>query len=976
MQSKVHPAAGVEVEHRKSSVGFLGDPQDVFKPSIAKAKQFFKQCRPMRIREPQQPSGYRLANIGETCSESNGEQAIPYRVLFDSYKVLDEFGVGISMYFRQLIVLFWFLAFAAIIMLASIMHNQKFNPPGTPSQLFGSALGVPRSQLLFNKQIAPDVAVTVIMFAFAILAYKAEKAAVETIDTMQMTARDYSIQIDNPPSMVVDPDMYQKHFKERFDADVVFVTISLNNGELLQALATMRGLKMDREVLRYQAQSFETEGKANKIKKQSDLNYYQRLLQPYGMFTTLEFREKQIEELDKKIQVLAKRNFIPAKVYVTFNNEATTKRVLNELHITFWNRLIANTLGKLFPWFFQKTRDKSFQGILMHVSRAEEPSDVIWKNQHLNDFQILFRNGLIFAFIAAVMATFFYMIQQAERTAYSVVAIVISLLNSILPSVILTTTEYEYHRSQVDFQSSIIMKMVLGRMLVTAVFVYWVTPFEDQLTVRSLKKIQGILISDCAVTPIFNGLNIADWLLRQVMGPMCKTQHDLDVLYQGAEWNLAERYTSLIKTCFVGMFYLALLPSSLFITAAAVLVTYWTDKYSLIHLWRRPPVYNEKLAIYSRYFLMSVIWVHCVMARIFFARWPYQKSEENVKCSFFWCGKPPPKFWTTDQRHGVSAFEVLSYITFLTGAAISGYKIFSFIFCGSFKRENLMHSTAQCSDVQFRNVSGIKCYMPTIVIPSLVDPLICCDANVPEKYFPLRQDLLQVYQRYLLTKQSDLPFLPAQQDRLKLFGTCKFYPPPEQADYRFQLPIIMPQEPIANSIPGNSGASVNPTQMTQLHNQQVMTQQPQYTTPMGQPQPQYQAPPGQLQQQNQIGMPPTVYPGTNFQQGQAAFIQPIGQMLGPTAQAIYTNTTMPVPTYFPQQLQAALINQPYFGVQMQAASQAGQAEIEGENLPLGWEKRTAPDGRPYYVDHNTQTTHWELPQRHVTAWTTGGNVQH
>jgi len=31
-------------------------------------------------------------------------------------------------------------------------------------------------------------------------------------------------------------------------------------------------------------------------------------------------------------------------------------------------------------------------------------------------------------------------------------------------------------------------------------------------------------------------------------------------------------------------------------------------------------------------------------------------------------------------------------------------------------------------------------------------------------------------------------------------------------------------------------------------------------------------------------------------------------------------------------------------------------------LPKGWEIRHTSDGLPYYVDHNTQTTHWDLPQ--------------
>lgn len=42
------------------------------------------------------------------------------------------------------------------------------------------------------------------------------------------------------------------------------------------------------------------------------------------------------------------------------------------------------------------------------------------------------------------------------------------------------------------------------------------------------------------------------------------------------------------------------------------------------------------------------------------------------------------------------------------------------------------------------------------------------------------------------------------------------------------------------------------------------------------------------------------------------------------------------------------------------ASQGQKGGSEGV-LPAGWEKKQAPDGRQYYVDHHTQTTHWTLP---------------
>lgn len=39
-----------------------------------------------------------------------------------------------------------------------------------------------------------------------------------------------------------------------------------------------------------------------------------------------------------------------------------------------------------------------------------------------------------------------------------------------------------------------------------------------------------------------------------------------------------------------------------------------------------------------------------------------------------------------------------------------------------------------------------------------------------------------------------------------------------------------------------------------------------------------------------------------------------------------------------------------------------------EPLPAGWEMRTDPQGRAYYVDHNTRTTTWERPQPLPPGW--------
>ena len=44
-------------------------------------------------------------------------------------------------------------------------------------------------------------------------------------------------------------------------------------------------------------------------------------------------------------------------------------------------------------------------------------------------------------------------------------------------------------------------------------------------------------------------------------------------------------------------------------------------------------------------------------------------------------------------------------------------------------------------------------------------------------------------------------------------------------------------------------------------------------------------------------------------------------------------------------------------------------------LPAGWEERYTPEGRPYYVDHNTRTTTWVDPRRQTIIRVIGPNGQ-
>jgi E3 ubiquitin-protein ligase NEDD4 len=60
----------------------------------------------------------------------------------------------------------------------------------------------------------------------------------------------------------------------------------------------------------------------------------------------------------------------------------------------------------------------------------------------------------------------------------------------------------------------------------------------------------------------------------------------------------------------------------------------------------------------------------------------------------------------------------------------------------------------------------------------------------------------------------------------------------------------------------------------------------------------------------------------------------------------------------PEQSGSTQTNSNAVSMMATGATTAGTGE-----LPAGWEQRTTPEGRPYFVDHNTRTTTWVDPRR-------------
>lgn len=189
-------------------------------PNIRDAKTYRYAQFPRRVKADNQKTGYRLARPGELAG-ADGSPAVLYS-LCDSSAALDEFGIGIGLYFKTVKYLFVVFSACALISLVTIYENSKSNPDSddvdvfkrmfnttideTSLTLVGSTYGATRESLKYEKQAAADIAcVLILVIALMVASLFAEKDVVESIDAAQQTTQDYSVVIDKPPASITDP---------------------------------------------------------------------------------------------------------------------------------------------------------------------------------------------------------------------------------------------------------------------------------------------------------------------------------------------------------------------------------------------------------------------------------------------------------------------------------------------------------------------------------------------------------------------------------------------------------------------------------------------------------------------------------------------------------------------------------------------------------------------------------------------------
>jgi hypothetical protein len=574
----------------------------------------------------------------------------------------------------------------------------------------------------------------------------------------------------NPPPNVTDTRTYYDHFRQF--GEVVLISIIPKNGSVLQDVATK---VVKEKQLRALVQSTDGATSAAPVWVK-DLISRVRGRGPFRLlFPSQEGLKDEIELLTESIKVETENSeFPPWRVFISFNTEDGCEKC------------------------FAGSASKEFEGTYLVIKEAPEPSEFIYDHSGVENLRA-FSHNLFSYFVALCIASLSYLVvyllHQVQGTgAAMLVTLVIVGINAALPFLMKKLTlMVEIHHNREVVQQSILVKLLMSRCIVSAVLIYHVTPYQDKFSLLTLEAIQDIMLAD-AIVPIFRAIDVYGYFSRYMLAPVLGlNQESFNLFWRGTEYNLAERYANALKTVFIALFFAVPLPSGLFLGAITLAGNYVSDKYLLMHKWKRMPPIGAGLGRLCRIMFMFILFIHCLVSLHFFANWPYRGvcagDEASIPNCHLTCDLNTSAM-TSTQASLVYVYNVFSVVGFvimiLWMLKLVGRKILMRFFL--FSPEDLkwvpsMHSK-EASVVTLRSIGNARAYAPTITRDQLHERLICCDLSripPPFNYTVKSYDIDEICFEPLSSYKLDL----STEVLAKVFETCggkvEFFAPPAPA---------------------------------------------------------------------------------------------------------------------------------------------------------------------------------------------------
>lgn len=484
---------------------------------------------------------------------------------------------------------------------------------------------------LASYTMAIFVVLVVLCFIFDELIDHASKKQ----DESEQTASDYAVVVNDPRPEATDPDDWKHFFETQCGfGKVVCVTVALNNVELMNQLALLDFIneqirfEIDEDALKSVTTTPEEQlsksDPADGLPLDEDFSKWGgglgSILQLLGVGQDALYWIKKQTVCKAKIEQLKDgpkpgEKYTAVRVFVIFNDEHSQRRCLREMAMGIIPAML-DTKSAVAEKYQRN-------GNVLDVQEAPEPTNVLYLGLAAPAYlRMLYWTLGNFFSVAFVIVGYFCFV-EANHANPAAGALVITVLNSVYPTAFKMIGNMEIHASVTSKKSSLLLKLVCARLFNTAIVTWLATPYEHTLDPRFIESIQMVLVFDMFLTPILRVFDIAERAKQFILAPRARTQAAMDRYFNGTNFWISERYTDLLKTAFVSLLYITLVPSGLLFACGAFFTSYWVDKYCLLRRWKTPPKVSHHITRRSNFYLLLCVVISTVYGLYFYSNWSY-----------------------------------------------------------------------------------------------------------------------------------------------------------------------------------------------------------------------------------------------------------------------------------------------------------------------------------------------------------------
>eukprot|EP01039_Chlorochromonas_danica_P007077 gene7080-7827_t len=685
-------------------------------PSVDLAKRFFKEyVLPRRVRDIVAEQKYLSTHdhprpIYRRVGLDEDDRGQLYPVLTSGFQTFAHFGIGVGIYFTQLLFLttITFMGGMIMILATNTFRQSDYNKDDPNREEYSTTAACDSyvnvtatvgcdhnatsclAEYAYNCDLpylsaVGDLVMSVFIAAAVFLSAFLEKRMQRDLDEAVQTASDYSVEVKDPPRDADNFDEWQEYFS-RF-GPVRYITIVRKNEGLLQA------------VLRLHKHSQKIITLEEKVDQHHRIHYH----------------KEQVEKYSRLVDELSRKSYPVCRVYASFEHEEHQRLCIKETEVPD----IYAMLDIRPTWYRDRSVFRSTS--ILNIIEPPEPDNVIWRNLGISWRRRFVRRIYSVLGTMALYVLTYYIVEYTRQISPGFLAVVIGVIDSLLPYGFQCLVDISLPVSEGLRQSSLQLRLFAGRFLLSTILPYVQSQWNKVLTPYFIRQIIVIQVSACFTAPLVALLDIPGRVNQFFFSRFADTQEEMNWTWSGTEWSLAEKYTGISKVIVVSLFYTLLVPYSLFLCVPAFLLYFMVDRYLLLRRWKRMPMLDQKVALRLRQQAILAVAAHMYISMRFIYSWPMDQAYDNDgvfekvnKYPYFGAWSLNLQYWqSTGQKRIFYAYKICLLITVIISGivwlAIPGYRKLRKLMC------TVVEVVGSSQGIPFSKLTNVDIYEPILV---------------------------------------------------------------------------------------------------------------------------------------------------------------------------------------------------------------------------------------------------------------------